>query len=261
MVPSINRPRFVRGMAQSTGAHSTDEVFASNDSIALIDQNDSAKLVRAQRSDPELNRMIEYLEKKATPATATTDEVNRLIADSNNFLMVAQRNGVPSALFYMPARPKRGLSSLVPLLPRLVVPRAYRESLITMFHDSAFGGHFGIKRTLRKVCVNYYWPQMHKDVNTHVAACVVCNKEKVRRRTAPTATGFIEPPSQPFELISLDFVGPMEPKSEDFRYILVVIDHFSRWAITIPTQSMEAEVVAQALPMKSIIDTEYRSEF
>ena len=88
---------------------------------------------------------------------------------------------------------------------------------------------------------------MNDDVAKYVSSCASCKREKVRRHSPDIPAGLMDAPREPFELISIDFVGPMDPKSEDFKYILVVVDHFSRWAVTIPTLSQDAVVVAQSL--------------
>ena len=53
-------------------------------------------------------------------------------------------------------------------------------------------------------------------------------------------------PAYPFHLISIDHVRSLE-ESEDFKYILVIIDHFSQWAIAVPVLDTNAETTALAL--------------
>jgi transposase InsO family protein len=51
----------------------------------------------------------------------------------------------------------------------------------------------------------------------------------------------------PLECISLDLTGPHIPSSQGYRYLLTVIDHFSRWAEAYPVRNQEALTVAKVL--------------
>jgi transposase InsO family protein len=183
------------------------------------------------------------------PAAFDAVAKKRLERDSLDYqlLPVTSSSSHKTALYYLPARPRRGLSSVIPITPRLVIPDGhFRRGLIQMFHDTPLGGHLGIKRTFRKLYGRYYWPSLLRDVESHVAACIPCNREKIRRRTLVVPAGLIPPPTMPFELISMDFIGPLTI-SEDARYVLVVVDHFTQFVIAIPTQTQSAPVAARAL--------------
>ena len=39
--------------------------------------------------------------------------------------------------------------------------------------------------------------------------------------------------------LSLDFIGPVEEDELGYKYILTVIDNFSRWVMTYPCKTME----------------------
>lgn len=249
--PVISDPVPVRDTLQmrrvyaSTGAQLS--LTEPLDSVVLVDQGKLEKLATQQRAEPFSSELIDYLEKKEIPARFSPEEQRRFALSARDYILIPQLSPCLSVLCYSPARPRRGLSSLTPIVPRIVVPFEFRRPILHSFHNSPFGGHFGIKRTLRKVMTNHYWPTMSRDVENWVKNCIFCTKEKALRKPEKVPYGFIVPPTAPFELISIDFVGPMKHKSEDFHYILVIIDHFTRWAITVPTKGQTAEIVAQSL--------------
>lgn len=217
--------------------------------FTVVDTSQLGKLIDVQHASQPWKNIIAYLERKEVPASFDSIAKRRLERDSADYqlLPVISTSKHPHGLYYLPARPRRGLSSVIPIIPRLVIPDThFRRGLIQMFHDTPMGGHFGVKRTFRKLYCQYYWPSLLKDVENHVAQCQECHREKVRRRTLSTPAGIIAPPTVPFELISIDFVGPLTT-SEDARFVLVVIDHFTQWVIAIPTQGRTAAVVARAL--------------
>ena len=60
------------------------------------------------------------------------------------------------------------------------------------------------------------------------------------------STAHIIKATQPFERLSLDFVGPKESTSRN-KYLLVIIDEFSRFPFAFPTKDMTSETVKSCL--------------
>ena len=54
-----------------------------------------------------------------------------------------------------------------------------------------------------------------------------------------------EPVSSKFAHVHVDIVGPLPP-SKGFRYILTIVDHFSRWPEAIPLPDITAQSVVDA---------------
>ena len=104
--------------------------------------------------------IIQFISERSILQSYTESMRRRLVAMGRNYVLFRQNDGVRDALFYMPSQPRRGLSSLVPLVPRLVIPPAYRREVIEMYHNYAFGGHYGVRRTAHKAQVIYYWPTL-----------------------------------------------------------------------------------------------------
>ena len=59
-------------------------------------------------------------------------------------------------------------------------------------------------------------------------------------------------PTRPFSKISIDFVGPKELTEAGNRYILTILDSFSKFCILVPTHHATAEEVTHALLEKFI---------
>ena len=56
--------------------------------------------------------------------------------------------------------------------------------------------------------------------------------------------GFV-PPSQKFQHIHVDIVGPL-PSSCDHKYLLTIVDRFSRWFEALPLRDISAKSCADA---------------
>ena len=82
---------------------------------------------------------------------------------------------------------------------------------------------------------------MSKDIKKYVSTCNICQKAKPRRQAL---VGLLQPiliPSQPFEVVSMDFI-PELPLSSRFDNILVIVDKLTKYAIFIPTTISVTEV-------------------
>eukprot|EP00253_Pinus_taeda_P021920 PITA_21920 len=106
-------------------------------------------------------------------------------------------------------------------------------------HDRPCGGHFAEKRTAHKVLqAGYYWPTIFNDAKKFAQACDSC-----QRAGKPGQAGvmLLRPQLviEPFERWALDFVGPINPPSNQRTYILVATDYVTKW--------VEAESLPKAI--------------
>ena len=101
--------------------------------------------------------------------------------------------------------------------------------LISLYHDSAIGGHSGITVTAKRVGSLFYWRKQHKHVRAYVRECHICQKNKSENVLTP---GLLQPlpiPLAPFVDISMDFIEGL-PLSKGKNVVLVVVDRFSKYA-------------------------------
>ena len=118
---------------------------------------------------------------------------------------------------------------------RLCVPKEFHVEVMQETHntitEAAHGGYF---KTYNWISSTYYWPRMSREVKVFVNTCDICQKTKPRRHGP---VGLLQPipiPSQPFEVVSMDFI-PELPVSDGFDNILVIVDKLTKYAILIPT--------------------------
>jgi len=89
--------------------------------------------------------------------------------------------------------------------------------------ESAHGGH---AKTYNKIESTYYWPKMSRDIKRYVSTCDICQKAKPRCHAPARLLQPILIPSQPFKVVSMDFI-PELPLSSSFDNILVIVDKLS----------------------------------
>ena len=101
--------------------------------------------------------------------------------------------------------------------------------LLKEFHETPMAGHASIKKTLVCLSSTFFWPKMRKDVEQHVAACLVYQQIKYSTQ-APA--GLLQPlpvPSLVWDELTMDFIIGL-PLSRGFEIILVVVDRLSKSA-------------------------------
>ena len=121
---------------------------------------------------------------------------------------------------------------------RAIVPHAARQEIFELVHGSAAGDHFGIEKTLDKLRQRFHWTQMARDVQNWCEKCPTCNQHKTSKRNhvllTPIYTG------EQFKRVAMDIIVPLPHTARDNRYILTVVDHFTKHAKAYGLQDQEA---------------------
>lgn len=126
--------------------------------------------------------------------------------------------------------------------PRPYLPAAYRRTAFNVLHQQS---HPGVAATRRLVRSKYAWPGMNRDVASWARTCLACQRAKVHRHVQ-RPPGTFQPPDARFDHIHVDLVGPL-PVSHGNKYLLTVVDRFTRWCEAIPIPQSDATIVAQHL--------------
>lgn len=128
-----------------------------------------------------------------------------------------------------------------------VVPKEIRRKIISENHDIPQAGHAGVYKTFHRIAQTYYWPKMRADIAKYVRACTICATCKVEPR-APSGQmlGFPRA-TQPWEIISVDVVGPLPRSKSGHTCILSVSDYFSKFCMFFPMRSATAKTIVTLL--------------
>jgi hypothetical protein len=125
-----------------------------------------------------------------------------------------------------------------------VVPSNERKRIIMSTHKG--NGHIGITKTIALLKERFYWPNMEMDTRHILNVCKPCQERKAmgaRKMPSPQ----ISLTGHPFEKIALDITGPLRVSRGGERYILGIIDYFTKFPMLLPLHNTESKTVAKAL--------------
>ena len=128
---------------------------------------------------------------------------------------------------------------------RLLVPLELRQTVLELLHSKPAGGHFGVKKTVEKLKFRFHWPELKADVVEWCRRCPDCCRRKTNKKNRgkmhPSQVGL------PMERVAMDIMGPLPRTERGNKYVLAVIDYFTKWAEAYALPNQEAATVARVL--------------
>jgi hypothetical protein len=107
-----------------------------------------------------------------------------------------------------------------------IITENEKTTVLSAMHDNPTSGHFGIETTYNRIKERYYWKNMKKDIEDYIKSCEICQKRSKGLGKAPIIPIEI---TQPFEMYGIDFIGPLKETQQGNKYILVIMNYFTKW--------------------------------
>lgn len=123
---------------------------------------------------------------------------------------------------------------------RPYLPEEFRKPAFDALHSIS---HPGIRTTRKLISEKFFWPSMNRDAGKWAKQCIQCQKCKVQRHTMSSLSTFA--PSDRFQHVHIDIVGPLPTSPQGHQYLVTMIDRATRWPEAIPTDDTSAEAVAK----------------
>ena len=134
---------------------------------------------------------------------------------------------------------KHHLEAYLPCVPESKVLTVLKEA-----HDES--GHWaktGTMARLRNLC---YWPGQTQDVERYIKGCLVCAQHGPATRSQPLHPIAV---TYPFQLMGMDFIGPLETTTAGNRYILNLGCYMSRFQVPFACKNNNVEDVLWCLKL------------
>ncbi len=218
-------------LSRYIGAIDTTDWDPYEDPSKSHDSNLNDSIRSAQRSDTFCQPLLYYLE-SGDPNTLPHLPVPLPEFDLQDNILVRKT--------YITSKqgPNRDVTQIV--IPETLVP-----VILHQIHSSPHAGHPGKNRTLLQARLLYYWPKMRLDIIKYIDNCNSC-AENHGSVAKPVPIRNYPIPSQPWDTLAIDLLQ-LPLTTEGHKYLLVTIDHFSRFTILSPLKDKQATTVARAL--------------
>ena len=119
---------------------------------------------------------------------------------------------------------------------KVAVPEALQAKVIEECHSDGCHGHTGIIKTVWAIRQKYFFRKMRAAVARYIAKCPACIRAKSYDATQDLPLGSMVS-TDPFQAISIDLYSPGEVLDSGDKYVLTVVDLFSRWLQFIPLKT------------------------
>jgi hypothetical protein len=129
-----------------------------------------------------------------------------------------------------------------------MTPKA--KEIIEKFHGKLVG-HGGVERTIKmikdRITPSEWWPTMRKDVRTHIHECAACQFMQPSKMLIATTAPYNMSVRAPMDRLNIDTIGPLPEDANGNKYIIVIIDVFSRYVELYPSPDGTAIQAARCM--------------
>ena len=228
---------------QCIGKKSNERVAAirlrpSVQDVAEMDYSD-AKVAEATDNDLSLKHVKKWLSEGSQPSWESIRSHN---AEVKTLIKTWSRLRLKNGVIYRAWNDEDGIAEYY----QKILPYEYRRSFVRMVHSGMTGGHMGEKKTRRGVQLRAYWVGWKETVHQVLQCCDEC--QRYHRGKIPKAAEMqTMTMGAPWERLGIDITGPFPKSARGNKFMLTMIDHFTKWAEVVPIPNHVATTVARVM--------------
>ena len=126
---------------------------------------------------------------------------------------------------------------------QVVLPSDFYHLVYVELHEKL--AHLGVEKVVDLAQRRFYWPKMADDIKNYIqkkCRCVANKKpnQPEKAKLVPIQAMY------PFQMVSIDYMH-LDPCKGNYKYAMVVTDHFTRFAQVYATKSKSSKAAAQKL--------------
>jgi len=115
------------------------------------------------------------------------------------------------------------------------VPEQMENNVIRICHDDL--GHVGTRKVISNITKTYWFPEMQEKVKNYIKNCLKCIEYSPPSGRPEDFLHSIPKGNLPFQTCHIDHYGPLEKTSKSYKYILLVVDAFTKFLRLYPCKS------------------------
>ena len=206
---------------------------------AVLDQDLSRELLREEQGKDLVLKKVRKWMQRGAPSRA---EMKGEGLEAHMYWQIWQALKMTSdGLMVFPFKLNRPPEGQI---ERILVPESMKDRVFYHTHHHRSAGHFGVQATIARAQRRFYWPGHTAELRKAVLTCDSCVRkiQKTSPRShghQPLRTGF------PFQVMSIDLVGPLTETNKGHKYILTCQDTYSRYVMAFPIPNKETATVAR----------------
>ena len=208
--------------------------FLSRNMVVDSISFDEDQIRDEQMLDPRLQALKKLLYSNIFPQYNTEDFRFCKLYQNDSFL----DNGILYRQLQRTGEPDRVV---------LFAPPTMRELILQEAHGAALSGHGGTLKTKERILQSYFWPGMDQDIQTHLKTCQKCQMRRTRDQTKPELLSPLPQCTQPNQRIHADLLGFLVVSRRGKKYILCIMDAFTKYVELVAIDNKEANTVAEAI--------------
>ena len=133
---------------------------------------------------------------------------------------------------------------------QLVIPddASLRTWILSWAHDARESAHRGGERMRAWLSSRVWWSKMEEDTAKYSRGCETCQRNKPDLRGSQGLPMSIATPGKEFDVLCMDFIGPLPVTPRGHDAIMVVVDKLTRYTFYVPMKiTTTAQEVYHAL--------------
>jgi transposase InsO family protein len=125
------------------------------------------------------------------------------------------------------------------------IPKVFVKGILQKLHENPLFAHMGARRLHAKFNESFVATALRKQAQEVTNSCQLCLQRKRPLQKVGELSSTL--PKFPFETIAMDFAGPYHESRDGFKYVLVIIDLFTKYVEVVPCISANAHTVMDVL--------------
>lgn len=129
---------------------------------------------------------------------------------------------------------------------RVVIPQKLFPLLFKFYHEAPTAGHLGIFKTLQRIQPHFWAKDLKQTITDMVRSCKTCQLSKPAQNTK-VGELVSEVATRPFEKVFIDHTGPYPTSEKGNKYLLTIVDSFSKYTVFLPARNTAARTTVRLL--------------
>ena len=127
---------------------------------------------------------------------------------------------------------------------KIVIPSMLVKSVLNNAHDIV---HHGSGKMQQTIMEEYWWPGIRKEIQTWCRTCKGCQSVKKPKNKHNKGTLNLFPATRPFQQISIDIVGPLPETEDGYKYLVTMMDKYSRYCMIQPIKNEDTMTIIRCI--------------